>query len=88
MKLRQLGSNQTELTATKMVKGITDYPAELTVLFSYETPVACHVEGVGYFRTEKKWSVTTSLHINKWIDANGGSEAEQKPQTFFDSLIS
>ena len=42
MKLNAIGSNRTELT-------IGDY----TVLFSYDTPVAYHLTGVGYFKTDK-----------------------------------
>jgi hypothetical protein len=38
-----------------------------TILFSYSTPVACFIPGVGYYRTNKYWSRTTTKHINKWI---------------------
>ena len=37
------------------------------VLFSYRTPVAAHVPGEGFFRTNQNWSRTTSKHINKWL---------------------
>jgi hypothetical protein len=37
------------------------------VLFSYRTPVAAHVPGEGFFRTNHNWSRTTSKHINKWL---------------------
>ena len=37
------------------------------VLFSYRTPVAAHVPGEGFFRTNHNWSKTTSKHINKWL---------------------
>ena len=37
----------------------------------------------GYERTSKKWSVTTSRHINKWLD---GVLAKEQPQEYFDSL--
>jgi len=59
MKIKSIGSNQTVLT-----KG------SVQVLFSYETPVAVFVESRGYFRTDKKHSVTTSKHINKWCPPN------------------
>jgi len=55
----------------------------ITVLFSYNTPVACCISGRGWFRTSKKWSVTTSKHINQWLD---GAKAEERPQEFFDEL--
>jgi len=73
MKIRNIGSNMTELSTEKA-----------TILFSYSTPVAaCLNDGSGFFRTAKKWSVTTSRHINKWLD---GRNATEKPQEFFDAL--
>ena len=72
MKLKPIASNMTQLTTPTA-----------TILFSYETPVACHANGT-YYRTEHKWSQTTTRHINKWLD---GIVAETKPQQFFDDLI-
>lgn len=72
MKLKAIGSNMTEV----IVNGAT-------VLFSYETPVACELHGKIY-KTEKKWSKTTSRHINKWLE---GRVAEEAYQSFFDTLI-
>ena len=73
MNLSPIASNMTEVT--------TD---SARILFSYRTPVACfHSDGNAY-RTEKRWSVTTSRHINKWLD---GIKAAEKPQAFFDSLV-
>lgn len=58
MQLKPLGSNQTEL---RLENGTT-------ILFSYETPVACYCNDDGkYYRTNKQWSRTTSKHINKWL---------------------
>ena len=74
MKLRQLGSNQAQVE-------IND---NLTVFFSYDTPVACFIRDQGYFRSEKRWSVTTTQHINKWLD---GVKAEGRPQEFFDTAL-
>ena len=74
MKLRQIASNMTEL----------EIKDGLTVLFSYETPVACYHNKEGYLKTDKKWSVTTSKHINKWL---GSARAAEKPQGFFNNLI-
>ena len=45
--------------------------SEARVLFSYRTPVAAYVFGRGYVKTEKWWSVTTSRHINKWLEKMG-----------------
>lgn len=58
----------------------------LTVLFSYNTPVACKWTNGAiyeYYRTEKKWSNTTTRHINKWLD---GNPAKFKDQDYFDNL--
>ena len=71
MKLKQLGSNQTELVLNDGTQ----------VLFSYETPVACWIDGQ-FYRTDRKWSQTTSRHINKWAHC-----AVSKPQSFFDELV-
>ena len=74
MKLKPIASNMTEVE--------TDVA---TILFSYQTPVACCMnDGSGYFRTSHRWSVTTSKHINKWLDGAKSSEADQ---SFFDNLV-
>ena len=70
MHIKPLGSNKTELTF-----------GNVQVLFSYETPVACWMNGE-YFKTDKKWSRTTSKHINSWVHL-----ATEKPQSFFDNLV-
>ena len=72
MQLRQIASNMTQL----------DLSDGTSVLFSYRTPVAALTEN-GYTRTSKKWSVTTSRHINKWLN---GVLAKEQPQEFFDGL--
>jgi hypothetical protein len=56
----------------------------LTVLFSYRTPVAAIVPGLGRFKTSHYWSRTTTRHINAWLN---GAAAEEKPQEYFDTLI-
>ena len=73
MQLRPIASNMTQL----------DLNNGYQVLFSYQTPVACLSDN-GYYRTSNKWSVTTSRHINKWLD---GVLAKEQPQEFFDSLV-
>ena len=73
MQLKPIASNMTQL----------DLNNGYQVLFSYQTPVACLSDN-GYYRTSKKWSVTTSRHINKWLD---GVLAKEQPQEFFDSLV-
>jgi len=80
MKLKQLGSNQTELVLNDGTQ----------VLFSYETPVACLKDEL-LLRTDKQWSQTTSRHINKWIASkeylSDWVQAKRKPQSFFDVLV-
>lgn len=56
MKLRLIGSNQTELDL-----GFAQ------VFFSYETPVAARLTDGSLVRTDERYSVTTTKHINKWI---------------------
>jgi hypothetical protein len=72
MKLKTIGSNQTQLETDRGV-----------VFFSYNTPVAACIDGV-FYRTSHKWSVTTSKHINQWLD---GARAELRDQAFFNSLV-
>ena len=73
MQLRTIGSNMNQL----------DLNDGTSVLFSYSTPVACLTDN-GYYRTAKKWSVTTSRHINKWL---GGVLAKEQPQQYFDEIV-
>lgn len=74
MNIKPIGSDQTELH-------LQDY----VILFSYETPVAYLHRGSGkYYRTSKKWSRTTSKHINQWL---GGVSAEEVGQDNLDQLI-
>jgi hypothetical protein len=71
MKVRQIGHNQIQVSKRNG-----------TFLVSYETPVAAHIDGIGYLRTEKFWSNTTSRHINKWLD---GYTANLIPQEDMDA---
>ena len=73
MQLTPIASNMTEVETS-----------EARILFSYRTPVAAYVFGEGYVRTEKWWSVTTSRHINKWLD---GGTAKEVSQTYLDNLV-
>ena len=76
MKLYSIAKNQTEIIVN-----------HITVFFSYNTPVACHITGQGFFRTATKYSTTTTKHINKFINRNGGNDAAEKPQEFFNDLL-
>lgn len=75
MNLKPLGANKTEVQT-----------GNTTILFSYNTPVAAYVEKEGccfVYKTEKKWSNTTTRHINTWLKGTPGVE---KPQEYFDQL--
>lgn len=71
MKLVPIGSNMTILSS-----------GNNTILYSYSTPVAACLNGK-YYRTSKHWSMTTSRHINKWLN---GRIAEYMSQASFDAL--
>ena len=74
LQLKPLASNMTLL----------ETPAHI-VLFSYATPVASFDKATYSFnRTSTKWSMTTTRHINKWLD---GAKAIEQPQTSFDDLL-
>ena len=63
MKLKKLGSNMTLIKMT-----------DCEILYSYETPVAAlRYSDHEYLRTDLFWSVTTSRHINQWLQ---GVEAQ------------
>lgn len=78
MKLRNVGSNMTEITTEKGV-----------ILFSYETPVAAFLadadNGDTVVKTSTKWSATTTRHINKWFGPI--EQVAERPQAFFDNLV-
>lgn len=84
MTINPIASNMNELK--------TDSPDHITVLFSYKTPVAAYGLspqwherfGSAYIRTSKRWSVTTSKHINKWL---AGAKAIEVDQSVLDNLV-
>lgn len=81
LKLNPIAPNMTELTI-----------GDKTILFSYKTPVAFHELGVGYAKTSKHWSATTSRHINKWLKLNGydvkrGDYLREVDQETLDGLV-
>ena len=55
LKLKPLKTNMTELVID-----------DTTIMFSYQTPVA-GFDDLGAFRTDTKYSVTTSRHINEYL---------------------
>lgn len=77
MKLRQLGSNMSEVALNNT-----------SILFSYETPVAGW-DDEGAFESATKYSVTTSKHISKYF---GGKERRKQvartvTQSFINNLV-
>ena len=56
MRIKSLGKNKTLVT-------IGDHE----IFVSYETPVAGFISGLGYFKTDEYFSVTTSRHINEYL---------------------
>jgi hypothetical protein len=68
MNLKPLAANKTEMTFTK------EDGSTYRVLFSYQTPVA-YIRtwpdgGMVIRKTNKRWSNTTTRHINSWIPTN------------------
>ena len=67
-----------------------DFPGTMTVvsaengsefLFSYSTPVAGFVPGIGWFQTSKRYSRTTSAHIGRYSRAIGlHSDSSKRPR--------
>lgn len=74
MRIQQIASNMTEL-----------HTDDAVILFSYSTPVAVlRKADHEYLRTDRFWSVTTSRHINKWlqgVEAQTVSQAEIEGMT-------
>lgn len=78
MKLKQVGSNRTIVTLDNGTQ----------VGFSYETPVVAVINGERY-RTEQKFSVTTSKHCGQLLAemGHGYRDVQLKPQSFFEALV-
>ena len=60
MQIKATRSNQTEIT----------FDNGYTVLFSYRTPVLAHRDGETPIVTAHRYSVTTTRHINQWLERN------------------
>ena len=72
MQLNRIGNNET----------VVSFASGTEILYSYDTPVAGRriVDGaLQVFKTDKKWSVTTSKHINKYLKTFN-AEAVELPQ--------
>jgi hypothetical protein len=80
MYIKNISTNETEVHFNKR---LVDETKRTTVFFSYGTPVAAKV-GVKYYKTEEKFSKTTSRHLNRWLE---GVKCEVQPQSWFDKAI-
>ena len=67
MQVQSLGANKTQV----------DLADGTSVFFSYKTPVAALVPGKGWIRTSTRYSVTTTKHINQWIQGALATEVDQ-----------
>ena len=79
MKLISISSNET----------VVSFSNGTEILFSYNTPVAGRrlVDGaLQIFKTNKKWSVTTSKHINKYLNTFIRDEVAELSQEEINSL--
>ena len=83
MKLKLVGSNQTELTLEDGTQ----------VFFSYETPVCIRTEAMHCGQkqtrvcvTTEKYSRTTSKHINNWV-ANQSEIIQMVEQSEIDNFV-
>lgn len=55
----------------------------ITVLFSYDVPVAAFNPLDGYLRTDQWYSRTTTRHINSWLE---DVDAREVSQDFLNTL--
>lgn len=72
MRVVNIGSNMTEVDTGSAL-----------ILVSYSTPVAASISG-SFIRTAKKYSQTTTRHINKWL---AGAHATEVEQRFLNALL-
>ncbi len=73
-----------KLTPQALNSNLVEFNSGIAVLFSYKTAVAAFVPGVGYLRTELKYSASTTKHINSWL---GSADADVVSQDTIDNLI-
>ena len=66
MKLKPIGSNQTEV----------ERDGGVMILYSYETPVAAFVPGRGALCTSRGYSPTTSRHVNAAVARWGATRTD------------
>ena len=77
MILRQLGSNQTELSLNN----------GSSIFFSYETPVAGYHSEDGFFKTDTYYIKTTSRHINQYFKHVDDNDIISVPDQYIVDLV-
>ena len=74
---KKLGANKSLVEFVGAYDGIHF----IQFLFSYKTPVAVFISKYGaegrHYKTDMKWSRTTTRHINQWLNGNNASELNQ-----------
>ena len=80
MRLNKISNNETEVFFNE---ALWDRTKQAVFFFSYGTPVAAKV-GTKYYKTEEKFSTTTSRHLNKWLE---DVKCEVQPQSWFAKAI-
>jgi hypothetical protein len=80
MKLNIIAPNQTEVHLNEK---LADSSKKAVFFFSYSTPVAAKI-GTKYYKTEDKFSRTTTRHINSWLE---DVKHEVKPQAWFEKAM-
>lgn len=74
--INKIGQNVTEI----------EYEDFIRILISYRTPVAAYIPNKGYIKTSTKRSVTTTRHINKWLNFNHVSDCQTVPREEINDL--
>jgi len=77
MKLQSLAANRT----------ILSFDDGTEIFFSYETPVAGYLIGMGYVKTDKWYSSTTTRHINKYFNDVPATDVSTVDQSVISTLI-
>lgn len=68
MKVKKLSNTSTEINLSDGT----------SILVSYETPVAMYSPQEScFYKTDAFWSVTTSKHINTWLNGADASKIDQ-----------
>lgn len=57
------------------------------IFFSYHTPVAGFVSGLGYFKTSEHYSVTTTRHINNYLGTGVSGNCAVMDQNEINNLV-